>query len=44
MEEKILELNPTDSLSVLDSLSLMYFNKKDKIDLNASANVADDKV
>lgn len=27
--EKILELNPTDSLSVLDSLSLMYFNKKE---------------
>ena len=27
--EKILELNPTDSLSILDSLSLMYFNKKE---------------
>lgn len=27
--EKILELNPADSLSVLDNLSLMYFNKKE---------------
>lgn len=27
--EKILDLNPTDSLSILDSLSLMYFNNKE---------------
>ena len=27
--ERILDLNPTDSLSILDSLSLMYFNNKE---------------
>lgn len=27
--ERILSLNPNDSLSILDSLSLMYFNKKE---------------